>query len=48
MNCNSPPLNNEWEITVQMLVNHDDKHSCFDAANAGVQFTNANDTHHLH
>lgn len=43
---NSPPLSNEWEITVQRLVNYS-KHSCSDAANAGAHFSNANDTHYF-
>lgn len=43
---NSPSLSNEWEITVQRLVNYS-KHSCSDAANAGVHFSNANDTHYF-
>ena len=47
MNYNSPPLNNEWEITVEVLVSYDNKHSCFDAANAGVCLSNSNDTHRL-
>lgn len=32
---------------MERLVNYDNKHSCFDAANAGVHFSNVNDIHRL-
>lgn len=32
---------------MERLVNYDNKHSCFDAAIAGVHFCNVNDIHRL-